>query len=63
MKIAEVRERNGSSSDAPRYYEQIGLIPKINENECDVRDYTGIDTRRIEFINCMRSRAPNLNIN
>ena len=54
MKIAEVSERYGISSDTLRYYERIGLIPPVNRNESGVRDYREIDVRRVEFIKCMR---------
>ena len=55
MKIAEVSERYGISSDTLRYYERIGLIPPVNRSESGIRDYTEIDERRVEFIKCMRS--------
>ena len=54
MKIAEVSERYGISSDTLRYYERIGLIPPVNRNESGIRDYREIDVRRVEFIKCMR---------
>jgi MerR family transcriptional regulator, aldehyde-responsive regulator len=55
MKIAEVSERYGISSDTLRYYERIGLIPHVNRSEGGIRDYCEIDVRRVEFIKCMRS--------
>jgi DNA-binding transcriptional MerR regulator len=55
MKIAEVSERYGISSDTLRYYERIGLIPPVNRNESGIRDYIEIDVRRVEFNKCMRS--------
>jgi DNA-binding transcriptional MerR regulator len=55
MKIAEVSERYGISSDTLRYYERIGLIPPVNRNESGIRDYREIDVKRVEFIKCMRS--------
>ena len=55
MKIAEVSERYGISSDTLRYYERIGLIPPVNRNESGIRDYNELDLRRVEFIKCMRS--------
>jgi MerR family transcriptional regulator, aldehyde-responsive regulator len=55
MKIAEVSERYGLSSDTLRYYERIGLIPHVNRNEGGIRDYNDLDVRRVEFIKCMRS--------
>jgi DNA-binding transcriptional MerR regulator len=55
MKIAEVSERNGISSDTLRYYERIGLFPPVHRNEGGIRDYNDLDLRRVEFIKCMRS--------
>jgi DNA-binding transcriptional MerR regulator len=55
MKIAEVSERFGISSDTLRYYERIGLIWPVNRNESGIRDYNELDLRRVDFIKCMRS--------
>lgn len=38
-----------------RYYERIGLIPRVNRSESGIRDYNEQDVRRVEFIKCMRS--------
>jgi MerR family transcriptional regulator, aldehyde-responsive regulator len=55
MKIAEVSEHYGISSDTLRYYERIGLILPVTRNESGIRDYSELDIRRVEFIKCMRS--------
>src|SRR5512145_2348705 len=55
MKIGEVSEQYGLSSDTLRYYERVGLIPPVNRNDSGIRDYTELDLRRVEFIKCMRS--------
>ena len=55
MRIMEVSEQYDISSDTLRYYERIGLIPPVNRNESGIRDYSELDTRRVEFIKCMRS--------
>ena len=55
MKIAEVSEKYGISSDTLRYYERIGLIPPVQRNGSGIRDYGEIDVKRIEFVKCMRS--------
>jgi DNA-binding transcriptional MerR regulator len=55
MKIAEVSELYGISSDTLRYYERIGLIPPVHRNESGIRDYNELDLRRVDFIKCMRS--------
>ena len=55
MKIAEVSERFGLSSDTLRYYERIGLLQPVNRSESGIRDYNEADIRRVDFIKCMRS--------
>ena len=55
MKIMEVSEQYGISSDTLRYYERIGLIPPVHRKESGIRDYNELDLRRVEFIKCMRS--------
>jgi len=55
MKIAEVSERFGISSDTLRYYERIGLIRPVHRNESGMRDYNELDLRQVDFIKCMRS--------
>lgn len=55
MKIAEVSEQYGITSDTLRYYERIGLIPPVNRDPSGIRDYIDIDLRRVEFVKCMRS--------
>jgi DNA-binding transcriptional MerR regulator len=54
MKIMEVSQQYGISSDTLRYYERIGLIPPVNRNKNGIRDYNELDLRRVEFIKCMR---------
>ena len=55
MRISEVSDQCGVSSDTLRYYERIGLLPLVNRNESGIRDYNEIDVKRVEFIKCMRS--------
>ncbi|PRR75050.1 MerR family transcriptional regulator [Neomoorella humiferrea] len=55
MTIAEVSKKFGLSPDTLRYYERIGLIPRVNRNESGILDYTEEDCKWIEFIKCMRS--------
>src|SRR5215475_2147308 len=54
MKIAEVSEQYGISTDTLRYYERVGLIPPVHRNEGGIRDYNELDLRRVDFIKCMR---------
>ena len=55
MTIAEVSKKFDISQDTLRYYERIGLIPRVNRNRSGIRDYTEEDCRWVEFIKCMRS--------
>jgi DNA-binding transcriptional MerR regulator len=55
MKIAQISEQYGISSDTLRYYERIGLIPPVNRTGSGIRDYNATDVKRVEFIKCMRS--------
>ena len=55
MKIMEVSEQSGISSDMLRYYERIGLMWPVNRNSSGIRDYNELVVRRVEFIKCMRS--------
>lgn len=55
MKIAEVSEKYGISIDTLRYYERIGLLPRVHRSENGIREYGELDLRRVEFIKCMRS--------
>lgn len=55
MTIAEVSEKYDLTQDTLRYYERIGLIPRVNRNKSGIRDYTEEDCRWVEFIKCMRN--------
>ena len=55
MRIMEVSEQCGISSDTLRYYERIGLIPPVNRSDSGIRDYNELDLRRVDFVKCMRS--------
>lgn len=55
MTITEVCKKFDLSPDTLRYYERIGLIPRVNRNKSGIRDYTEEDCKWVEFIKCMRS--------
>ncbi len=55
MTIAEVSEKYDITQDTLRYYERIGLIPRVNRNKSGMRDFNEDDLRWVEFIKCMRS--------
>ena len=55
MTIAEVSRKYGLSPDTLRYYERIGLIPKVQRSRSGIRDYSESDLNWVEFIKCMRA--------
>lgn len=54
MTIAEVSEKFDLSQDTLRYYERVGLIPRVNRTKSGIRDYTEESCRWIELAKCMR---------
>ncbi|WP_371366608.1 HTH-type transcriptional regulator AdhR [Sporomusa rhizae] len=54
MTITEVSEKFDIPQDTLRYYERIGLIPRVNRTKSGIRDYTEEDCKWVEFIKCMR---------
>lgn len=55
MTIAEVCKKYDVTADTLRYYEKIGLLPKVNRTSGGIRSYTDYDCGWIEFIKCMRN--------
>jgi len=55
LTITEVSEKYDVSNDTLRYYERIGLIPRVNRNTSGNRNYTEENCRWVEFVICMRS--------
>jgi DNA-binding transcriptional MerR regulator len=55
LTISEVSEQYGLTADTLRYYEKIGLIPRVERKKNGVRDYQEEDCKQIAFIKCMRS--------
>ena len=54
MTIAEAGQKYGLTADTLRYYERIGLIPRVGRNAGGIRNYTESDGNWIEFIKHMR---------
>lgn len=50
MIIKEAAELTGVSIDNLRYYERIGLIPKVPRTASGIRDYDEVSIRWIEFV-------------
>ncbi len=54
MTITEVSKAYGLSVDTLRYYERIGLLPRVQRTKSGIRNYDSTDCHWIEFIKCMR---------
>lgn len=54
MTISEVSEKYGLTADTLRYYERIGLLPRVARKANGVRDYRQEDCQMIGFIKCLR---------
>ena len=62
MTIAEVSKKYDISADTLRYYERIGLLPRVNRNKSAIRDYSEEDCNWVEFIKCMRSAGLSIEV-
>jgi DNA-binding transcriptional MerR regulator len=48
--IGEVTRLTGLSADTLRYYEKIGLLPRVERNAAGLRRYNDKDVSRLRFI-------------
>jgi DNA-binding transcriptional MerR regulator len=55
MNIAAVAVKFDLTQDTLRYYEKVGLIPKVKRTSGGIRNYTEYDCGWIDFIKCMRN--------
>jgi DNA-binding transcriptional MerR regulator len=49
-RIGDVTEKLGLSADTLRYYEKIGLLPRVGRNGVGIRFYNDQDLSRLTFI-------------
>ena len=54
LTIKEVSKKYGISTDTLRYYERIGLLPRIKRTESGIRNFDEEACEWIAFIKCMR---------
>ena len=54
MNIKKVSEITDVSADTIRYYERIGLLPRITRINSGVRDFTEREIGILEFVRCFR---------
>lgn len=55
MTISEVSKKYNLTEDTIRYYEKVGLIPKVPRNKSGIREFDDASCRWLEFVKCMRS--------
>ena len=54
MNIKKVSEVTGISADTIRYYERIGLMPRVTRNQSGIRDFTEREIGLLEFVRYFR---------
>lgn len=62
MTIKEVSEKYGVSQDTLRYYERVGMIPRVTRTAGGIRDYQPEDLSWLELVLCMRSAGLSVNV-
>lgn len=55
MTIKEVSEKYDISQDTLRYYERVGMIPRVTRSLSGHRDYQPEDIGWVELAKCLRS--------
>jgi len=55
MTIKEVCEKYDITPDTLRYYERVGVIPKVTRTASGIRNYTEEDIKWVKNAICMRS--------
>ena len=55
MTIAEASRKYGLSADALRYYERVGIIPRVPRTKSGIRDYDEASCGWIELTKRLRS--------
>ncbi|MGX9978028.1 MerR family transcriptional regulator [Staphylococcus gallinarum] len=54
MLISEVSEKMNMTPDTLRYYEKIGIIPRVDRSANGIRNYSDDDLNWIKLAKCMR---------
>ncbi len=62
MTITEVSNKYNLTKDTIRYYEKIGLIPKVPRNKSGIREFNEESCRWLEFIKCMRQSGMQIEV-
>lgn len=62
MTIKEVCETLDITADTLRYYEKIGIIPKIPRNKNGIREFDTNSIDWIKFIKCMRKAGLSIEV-
>ena len=55
MTIKEVSEKYHITQDTLRYYERVGMIPKVTRTPSGIRNYQSEDLGWVELALCMRN--------
>ncbi len=55
MTITEVATKYDMTTDTLRYYEKVGIIPRVHRTKSGLRDYDESDIGWVEHAKCMRA--------
>ena len=55
MTITEISRKYNIPPETLRYYERIGMIPRVTRNKNNIRDYAEQDCRWVEFVKGLRT--------
>ena len=61
-RIGDVSKSLGLSVDTLRYYEKIGLLPRIHRTAAGIRSYSDKDISRLNFVRRAQNRRQHLNL-
>ena len=62
MTITDVSKKYNITADTLRYYERIALIPEVNRNTSEIRDYAEKDCKWAHFAKCMCSAGLSIEV-
>jgi DNA-binding transcriptional MerR regulator len=54
LRIGEVAERSGVTPRTIRYYEELGLLPRSEREQCKHRIYSEVDVERLREVTRLR---------
>jgi len=54
MRVSEVARRAGIAPSAVRFYEEVGVLPRVPRSDNGYRDYDDVDLARLRLVVSLR---------